>query len=279
MNWWRVFLHLAAIFTTCSSLSVTSFKSRVASVYCLRTKVSRLQSGVKLSANPSIIDSKSIYASANTESIMSKVSKAANTTVTTFAAASVTALATTIIAGHMKAAVPMLNSYELTQNHMGPLVAGLLTASLYYTFSDFGTDMSSILSRDRFSFPRQVLRVTSAVIGIGLGLPLAIAGPAVEVGMTMGRIFSNGQNSELLKNCVAAGVCAGFTTMFEAPVAGVLYFLEAIRPMVKGAPTTASVEERHLTPTSILDDNLTLGCLVLGAAIASTILFVIPMLF
>jgi hypothetical protein len=205
----------------------------------------------------------------SSEAVGSKAIKAnifGSETFRTIIAASLTAFTTATISRYMKALVPLMNNHQLTTSHWGPIVAGILVSLLYWTRKDFGTDMSSILSLGQYSLTRQILRIASAVIGIGLGFPLAIAGPAVEMGMTAGRVFAGGEDFEVLKNCIAAGVCAGFTTMFDAPIAGIVYFLEVTRPMIKKSGRNT---EHLLTSTSILDDNLMLGSLLLGSAIAS----------
>jgi hypothetical protein len=189
-------------------------------------------------------------------------------------AATLSALTAAIVASYMKAAVPLLNNHVLTKNHVGTIVAGILASIMYVFRKDFGMDQSSVLYPSKYSFIRQVLRMIVAVIGIGLGFPLAIAGPVVEVGMTIGKVFSSlydKSSFELMKNCVAAGVCAGFAVCFDAPLSAVVFFMEATRPLIKAADIHHCEENDHpRTPTSILDDNLTLGCLLLSAAIGST---------
>jgi len=116
-----------------------------------------------------------------------------------------------------------------------PLIGAAVVVLLYLFRSDLGIGAASIGSVDNFSLQRQLLRFFGVLVVVGSGNPLGLAGPAAEMGMTVGRVFSGGVNridKGLSRPLILAGAAAGFAANFDAPLAAILYALEVSRRIV-----------------------------------------------
>jgi H+/Cl- antiporter ClcA len=120
---------------------------------------------------------------------------------------------------------------------LAPLFSGILTSSLYQMEPLLSLGPATI-SSDRFSLPRQLLRVLGVTATVGLGCSMALAGPSAELGMTVGRCVSAAavdigatlgfgrHSSETSATLCLAGAAAGLAANFNAPLTGVIYSIE-----------------------------------------------------
>ncbi|SMF97359.1 chloride channel protein, CIC family [Methylomagnum ishizawai] len=83
-----------------------------------------------------------------------------------------------------------------------------------------------------FSWGRTVIvKFTSGVIGIGVGMALGREGPTVQMGGALGWMLGNhySKDPDKLRILVAAGGGAGLSAAFNAPLSGMVFVLEELQ--------------------------------------------------
>lgn len=89
--------------------------------------------------------------------------------------------------------------------------------------------------QDKIDLRRGVLRLVGAIVTIGSGFSMGIAGPAAEMGMvvakTIAAVFGI-TNVQSLAQCVLAGAGAGVAANFNAPLTGAVFSWEVSRRLV-----------------------------------------------
>ena len=76
------------------------------------------------------------------------------------------------------------------------------------------------------------IKFVTGVLSLGGGMLLGLEGPTIQIGGSIGRMVSQwGEEAKKhRKTLVAAGAGAGLTTAFNAPLAGILFVVEEMRP-------------------------------------------------
>lgn len=76
------------------------------------------------------------------------------------------------------------------------------------------------------------VKLVAGTLAIGSGMILGRAGPAIQIGGTIGRMFADTTKryTNSTHILVAAGAAAGLAAVFNAPLAGILFVIEEMRP-------------------------------------------------
>jgi len=110
-----------------------------------------------------------------------------------------------------------------------PFLGGTLACFMSYVNGpDFFVNFNAVLCDDsKFSVGKQILRVSVVLVVVGSGCSLALTSPAVEIGMTVARIFMGPQEQHPQRSLLfLSGAAAGFSANFDAPLAGLMFALE-----------------------------------------------------
>lgn len=123
----------------------------------------------------------------------------------------------------------------------GGLLAGLLVQTLAPEASGSGITQVMLFLRRRavpIGLRIALVKLVAGILAIGSGLPLGPSGPAIQMGSSvawsLARLLRAPKSFERV--IVAAGGGAGITAVFNAPIGGFFYAIEALlrgaRPMV-----------------------------------------------
>ena len=86
-----------------------------------------------------------------------------------------------------------------------------------------------------------ILKIFSVILAIGAGMSLGRAGVAVQFGACVGEIFSKIFSKGSEKILLAAGASAGFSAIFSAPLAGVIFCIEELHKKFSAETLVATV--------------------------------------
>lgn len=123
----------------------------------------------------------------------------------------------------------------------GGLLAGLLVQTLAPEASGSGITQVMLFLRRRgvpIGLRIAVVKLAAGILAIGSGLPLGPSGPAIQMGSSVGWALARLLKAPQVfaRVIVAAGGGAGITAVFNAPIGGFFYAIEALlrgaRPMV-----------------------------------------------
>lgn len=148
----------------------------------------------------------------------------------------------------------MINNFHtisLPYQLLVPLIGSLISSLLLLWYGDDILIGPYSLYNNLFNLKRQLLRWVGVLAVVASGTPMAISSPAGEVGMTVGRIFTNvlpsqSNSSQLMGDheiLVLSGASAGFCANFDAPLAAILYACE-VSSKLTGKSTISYFDKR-----------------------------------
>lgn len=115
-----------------------------------------------------------------------------------------------------------------------PTFGGIIVGLMRWRWSNFGSDIKSLLADDQgikqVSLLQPIIKIIAASVSLGTGASLGPEGPSVEVGGSIGMLL--GQmlrvSRDRQKLLLGAGAAAGLAAGFNAPIAGVFFALELV---------------------------------------------------
>ncbi|GAB5365306.1 hypothetical protein AAMO2058_001046300 [Amorphochlora amoebiformis] len=162
------------------------------------------------------------------------------------------------------------DTLPFTPRVLVPIIGAILSTSVLSIATNISARKSNLTSENKqnssgFRVATEA-RVAAAALNLGTGNSLGPEGPSVEIGSAWARVFSGASQS-----IFAAGLAAGVSAGFDAPVSGVLFALE--KTSLSSSKTNGSGSST-LTPIVVA---------AVGAAVASRLglgeapaLFAIP---
>jgi H+/Cl- antiporter ClcA/predicted transcriptional regulator len=115
-----------------------------------------------------------------------------------------------------------------------PTLGGLIIGLMRLVFPDFGPNMSSMIASIQGKTDllplRPVTKMIAASVSLGTGASLGPEGPSVEIGANFGMLLAKilQVSTERKQLLLGAGVAAGLSAGFNAPIAGVFFALEIV---------------------------------------------------
>ncbi len=115
-----------------------------------------------------------------------------------------------------------------------PTFGGIIVGLMRWRWSNFGSDIKSLLADDQgikqVFLLQPIIKIIAASVSLGTGASLGPEGPSVEVGGSIGMLL--GQmlrvSRDRQKLLLGAGAAAGLAAGFNAPIAGVFFALELV---------------------------------------------------
>lgn len=113
------------------------------------------------------------------------------------------------------------------------ILAGILVERVAPESSGSGIpQVKAVLNRVPIplDFRVAIIKLTSAVLALGSGLPLGKEGPTVQVGAALASALSRWtpSSSDYRRQLIAAGAGAGLAAAFNAPITGVMFVVEEL---------------------------------------------------
>lgn len=164
----------------------------------------------------------------------------------------ITGISSAIAVSYGRKLVTSIDRIASFQPMISPLL-GSAIGCLFFLRSDISVGPASTFTVDRdlsnnstisFSLSRALLRYLAVLIDVGSGTPVALAGPAAEVGITIGKLWSSIRlpfriqiDETSLDTLLLAGAAAGFASNFDTPLAGMIYALEISTRLIPARKT------------------------------------------